>query len=202
MLSPRVIVFLRAPELGKVKTRLAATLGAESALAIHRHLLELTLATLSPLRKVTLRVTPDAAAESVSWPVQPGWTVLPQGEGDLGERLERAVAESFAVDSRPVVIVGCDCPELTAADVAEAGRLLAVHDVVFGPATDGGYWLIALRRPVPELFRDLAWGTERVLTQSLAAAKTAGFTAGLLRELPDVDTEADWRAWRARTPKV
>ncbi len=202
MLSPRVIVFLRAPELGKVKTRLAATLGAESALAIHRQLVELTLATLSPLPKVTLRVTPDVAAESASWPVQLGWTVLPQGEGDLGARLERAVAESFAVEVRPVVVVGCDCPELTAADVAGAGRLLAVHDVVFGPAADGGYWLIGLRRPVPELFRGLAWGTERVLTQSLAAAKTVGLSAGLLRELPDVDTEADWRAWQARTPKV
>ncbi len=203
---PRVIVFLRAPELGRVKTRLAATVGHGPALEIYRELLQLTLATLRAHPQVELRVTPDDAVggldtvlDSAGPPsLQPGWRRLPQGAGDLGERLERAVQDAFAAEPTPVVVIGCDCPEGTKDDLVEAGRLLATRDVVFGPATDGGYWLIGLKRPVPELFRGISWGTSRVLDQSLDIAQRLGLNWGLLRELDDIDTEADWKAWQKR----
>lgn len=196
---PRVIVFLRAPELGKVKTRLAATVGLEQALAVHRQLMELTFTALRSVPEVALCVTPDSAASAPDWPLQPGWSVAAQGEGDLGVRLDRSVAAAFAVHSLPVVVIGCDCPDVTPADFAEAGRLLVQRDIVFGPATDGGYWLIGLRRSVPELFREIPWGSDQVLAASVTAAQKAGLSVGFLRELSDVDTEADWRAWLARS---
>lgn len=195
---PRVIVFLRSPELGKVKTRLAATVGPERALAVHRQLMELTLAALRSVPEVTLCVTPDSAVSSRDWPLQPGWSFVAQGEGDLGRRLERSFAASFAVHSQPLVVIGCDCPDVTPADMMEAGRLLTQRDVVFGPATDGGYWLIGLRRPAPELFSEIPWGSDQVLAASVKAAQAAGLTVGYLRELSDIDTEADWQAWVAR----
>ena len=194
----RVIVFLRAPELGRVKSRLAATVGPTQALAIYRELLAITLTTLRAHPKVELRVTPDVAATGGEPLLQPGWRRTPQGDGNLGERLERAVQDAFAAAPTPVVLIGCDCPELTEDDLLEAGRLLATRDVVFGPATDGGYWLIGLKRPMPELFRGISWGTSRVLPQSLDSAQRLGLNWGLLRELDDIDTEADWQAWRAR----
>lgn len=194
----RVIVFLRAPELGRVKSRLAATVGPTQALAIYRELLDLTLTTLRSHPKVELRLTPDAAATGGEPLLQPGWRRTPQGAGNLGERLERAVQDAFATEPTPVVLIGCDCPELTHDDLIEAGRLLATRDVVFGPATDGGYWLIGLKRPVSQLFRGIPWGTSQVLTQSLDNAQRLGIKWGLLRELNDIDTEADWQAWQAR----
>lgn len=196
---PRVVVFLRAPELGRVKTRLAASVGPEPALVIYRELLHLTSVTLRAHPQVELRITPDDAV--IGWEplLHPGWRRTPQGAGDLGERLERAVQAAFDTAPTPVLVIGCDCPELTLDDLLDAGRLLASRDVVFGPATDGGYWLIGLKRPVPELFRGIPWGTSRVLDQSVAAANRLGLSWGLLRELDDIDTEADWRAWQART---
>lgn len=195
---PRVIVFLRAPELGRVKTRLAATVGPNQALVIYCELLDITLTTLRAHPKVEVRVTPDAAATGGEPLLQPSWCRKPQGDGNLGERLERAVQAAFATEPTPVVLIGCDCPELTHDDLIEAGRLLATRDVVFGPATDGGYWLIGLKRPEPELFRGISWGTSRVLDQSLDIAQRLGLNWGLLRELDDIDTEADWQAWQAR----
>jgi rSAM/selenodomain-associated transferase 1 len=195
---PRVIVFLRAPELGRVKSRLAATVGPAQALVIYRELLELTLTTMRSHPQVELRVTPDESIAGQEPLLQPGWRRTPQGAGDLGERLERAVQDAFAAKPTPVVVIGCDCPELTEDDLIDAGRLLATRDVVFGPATDGGYWLIGLKRPMPELFRGISWGTSRVLPQSLDSAQRLGLNWGLLRELDDIDTEADWQAWRAR----
>ena len=195
---PRVIVFLRAPELGRVKTRLAATVGHGPALVIYRELLELTLATLRAHPQVEIRVTPDDAISGQDPLLQSGWRLNPQGDGNLGERLERAVQDAFAAKPTPVVVIGCDSPELTKDDLIEAGRLLATRDVVFGPANDGGYWLIGLKQPVPELFRGISWGTSRVLGQSLDIAQRLGLNWGLLRELDDIDTEADWKAWQKR----
>ncbi len=203
MSLPRVIVFVRAPELGRVKTRLAATLGAERALSVYRELLGVTLDTLRPHADVELRITPDGAAEgfgrSLGLELPPDWRIRSQGVGDLGARLSRAVEEAFATASGLVVAIGCDCPEITLADVEEAGRLLSGADVVFGPANDGGYWLIGLKRPVPEVFQGIAWGGPQVLAQSLDQLSRKGLTALLLRPLGDIDTAADWQAWQARS---
>jgi uncharacterized protein len=191
----QLILFAKAPRLGAVKSRLAETAGPECALTIYRELVETLLARLHTLRGVELRFTPDDARSEIEPWLGEKWFATPQGNGDLGERLTRAFAEAFARGAERVVIIGSDCPEVNAADVRTAFRELREHDLVVGPATDGGYWLIGLRAAHPELFAQVAWSSESVLGQTLAHARSLGLRIQLLRILADIDTEADWNAY-------
>jgi len=193
----RLIVFLKAPRPGAVKTRLAATLGAVDACAAYRHLVETLLGQLEALENVELCFAPDdAGAEITGW-AKPAWRLTAQGSGDLGCRLDHAFRRAFDEGDRRVVIIGSDCPEVAASDIQAAWTALATRDVVLGPATDGGYWLIGLRAPQPKLFADVPWSTEAVLLVTLARCQAAGLTTHLLREMTDVDTKADWRRFLA-----
>jgi len=188
----KLIVFVKAPRPGHVKTRLAETLGAEAACAAYRRLVETQLHQLSSLPEVELRFAPDdAVAEIQPW-LRPSWRARPQGDGDLGRRLRSAFAEAFAAGNKAVVIVGSDCPEVTAADIREAWRELRTFDLVVGPATDGGYWLIGLRQPQPALFEGIRWSSEFVLAETLARARARRQRIQLLRILTDVDTAKEW----------
>ncbi|MGE3308818.1 MAG: TIGR04282 family arsenosugar biosynthesis glycosyltransferase [Limisphaerales bacterium] len=200
MTDGRVIVFLKAPRPGFVKTRIAADLDAEAAVAIYQALVGMTLSHLRDRKDVELRFTPDdAAAEMVGWR-RPGWSLRAQGDGDLGERLLRAVEEAFSEGVPRVVLLGGDCPELASGDVEDALVALSRHDVVLGPAVDGGYWLMGLRRSCPDLFRGIAWGTDRVCEESMRKAAEAGLTVAELRRLRDIDSLADWRTWLREHP--
>lgn len=190
----QLIVFLKAPRPGTVKTRLAQTAGAERACAIYREMVETVLTSLGPVRQVTLCFAPDDAEDEIKPWRRAGWAAAPQGDGDLGERLHRAFASAFAAGAERVVIIGSDCPEVRSSDVRAAWQELRSFDLVAGPAADGGYWLIGLRAPQPELFRDIAWSSDQVLGQTLARAKALGLRIQLLRILTDIDTEADWNA--------
>ncbi len=204
MVRPRLLVFLKAPRHGTVKTRLAATIGPDNALAAYRELVAATLQPLvglAPDIDVELRFAPDdARAELTPW-LQPGWQARPQGAGDLGARLTRAFADAFADGCPHVTVIGSDCPYVTAADIRAALAALeqAGPELVLGPATDGGYWLLGLRAPHPEVFASIDWSTSQVRTQTLARAYSAGLRVIELRELSDVDTEAEWRVWRRLT---
>lgn len=196
--ASRVVVFLKAPRPGAVKTRLAGTLGPAAACAAYRRLVEALLANLAPLPRVELCFTPaEAGAEIQPW-VRPGWLTCPQVGGDLGERLHAAFAEHFETDALHVVIIGSDCPDVTATDIEDAWLALEGHDVVLGPALDGGYWLIGLRAPQPALFTGIPWSTDRVFGETMCRAREAGLRVALLRELADVDTAADWERWLRR----
>lgn len=197
MTGPRLIVFLRAPQLGRVKTRLAAGLGDEAALAAYRHLLNATTEAIRDVDSVELRYTPDDAASAVEPWRRTGWTLSAQGAGDLGERLIRAFAEGFGGGFDRIAVIGTDCPYVTAGDVRAAWEALHTGDVVLGPAADGGYWLIGLRRPQPGLFRGMSWGGETVFRETRRRAVELGLTVAVLRELPDVDTTTDWEAYQA-----
>jgi len=192
----RLIVFVKAPRLGMVKTRIAKTEGDESALMIYRVLVETVLNHLTSFPHVELRFTPDDAANEIERWRQPGWLLHPQGTGDLGARMERAFAQSFSAGARHVVIIGSDCPHATGNDVQAAFAALSQNDLVLGPATDGGYWLIGLSRPQPSLFTEMTWSTDTVLTATMAHARTAGLRVHLLRELADVDTAEDWHQFQ------
>ncbi len=199
MARPRLLVFLKAPRHGTVKTRLATTLGHDLALVAYRELVAITLgnlAGLAPAIDVELRFAPDdAEAELASW-LQPGWRAVPQGAGNLGNRLARAFQNAFADSCPRVVVIGSDCPYLTADDIRAAFEALAQSEVVLGPATDGGYWLLGMRNFRPELFSGIDWSTSQVRAQTLARAHAAGLRVTELRQLSDVDTEAEWRAWQ------
>jgi uncharacterized protein len=196
--ASRLVVFVKAPRAGAVKTRLAETLGPAAACAAYRRLVEALLANLAPLPRVELCFTPaEAGAEIQPW-VRPGWLTCPQVGGDLGERLHAAFAEHFETDAQHVVIIGSDCPDVTATDIEDAWLALEGHDVVLGPALDGGYWLIGLRAPQPALFTGIPWSTDRVFGETMCRARETGLRVALLRELADVDTAADWERWLRR----
>ena len=191
----RLIVFVRAPRAGAVKTRLAQKIGADAACDAYRKLVHAVLIGIESISDVQLRYSPDDAESEVQPWLRRSWSLAPQGTGDLGERLTRAFADSFASGARRVVIIGSDCPWLSDGDIQEAWNHLETHDLVLGPAHDGGYWLVGLREPKPEVFNGISWSTETVLNQTLEHARAGGLRFRLLRELRDVDTLGDWYAF-------
>jgi uncharacterized protein len=191
----RLLVFLKVPRAGTVKTRLAATLGDPGALEAYRRLLAATLERISSVPSVEIRFSPDDAGDEAATLLRPGWTAVPQGEGDLGQRLSRAFDDAFREGFRRVLVIGSDCPDVTAADMESAREALDAADVVLGPAADGGYWLLGVRRPCPFLFREIPWSTAGVLEETRRRAEAAGLDVTLLRTLSDVDTVDDWIRW-------
>lgn len=207
----RLLVFLKAPRPGFVKTRVAATLGDPAALDIHRELVTGTLARVAGSPDgfdVELRFAPDDAATEVAPWLRPGWRTVPQGDGDLGARMSRAFGDAFADGCRGVVVIGTDCPDLAAEDLRAAWDALTDHDVVIGPAEDGGYWLLGTSAPRPGLFAGIAWSSSSVLADTLSIARSEGLSVRMLRRLNDVDTAQDWerhvrdRAAEAAPPSV
>lgn len=194
-----LIVFLKAPRAGWVKTRLGQEIGMEAAREVYCELVELLLGNLSSLSEVELCVSPDEAEKEIAGWIKPGWTVTRQGGGDLTYRLSSAFAEAFAAGATRVLIIGSDCPEVTPMDIQEGWEALGKNDLVLGPATDGGYWLVGLREAKVAIFEGVPWSSEKVLEKTLSLASAAGLKVKLLRTLSDVDTLKDWeRFQRAR----
>lgn len=189
MVEARVVVFAKAPVLGAVKTRLAATIGPEAALAFYRTTLQSVVGRLVDRRgwTVTLAVTPSEALDHPDLP--PAAERVPQGEGDLGARMARFLAQ--ATPERPVLVVGSDVPDLAAGHVEAALLALQAHALAVGPSPDGGYWLIgASRPPPPDLFRDVRWSSPHTMADTLANA--SGVSVERLMLLEDVDDEDAW----------
>jgi rSAM/selenodomain-associated transferase 1 len=197
MQQEKLIVFVKAPRPGTVKTRLARTIGPEAACAAYQCLVLTLLRQLQPLPALELCFSPDDAASEVHAWLRKGWESGPQGPGDLGHRLCGAFSRAFACGSRRVVVLGSDCPTVTVEDLRHAWNHLRQRDVVLGPAADGGYWLIGLRQPQPDLFREIPWSSERVLEETLNRCRRARLTVELLRRQSDVDTVEDWNGFLA-----
>lgn len=189
-----LLVFVKAPRPGAVKTRLAAAVGGEAAAAVYRALAEQVVRATEPCgayERVFLFDPPGGGPELEAWlgPVP----LRPQASGDLGERMAAAFAQAFAEGARRAAVIGTDAADLSRAIVEEALQGLAEHDLVVGPARDGGYYLLALDRPRPELFADVAWSTPAVLETTLARAAALGLRVRQLPPLTDVDTLDDLR---------
>ncbi|MFQ5429887.1 MAG: TIGR04282 family arsenosugar biosynthesis glycosyltransferase [Phycisphaerae bacterium] len=182
-----VIVFAKYPEPGRVKTRLIGPLTADQAADVHRRSLSLTLETVCdvPNAEVVLAVSPDGA--SFDELVRRTLRIEPQGDGDLGTRLSRVIEAEFARGAGRVIVVGSDCPQMSRTDVSRAFDLLSRDDVVLGPALDGGYYLLGLRRWHPSLFEAIDWSSQQVLNQTRRRAADAGLRVGCLAERRDVD---------------
>jgi hypothetical protein len=183
-LARHLVIFARCPRLGVGKRRLAAGIGPVQALRFQRVMLFATLRRLGtdPRWTTWLAVTPD---RSGPWPVRLG--NLPQGRGDLGQRMA-SVAKTLPPG--PVLIIGSDIPGITATEVARAFHRLGQHDAVFGPAGDGGYWAVGLRRR-PRFFDpfcDVRWSTEHALSDTVA--NLPGKAIAILDVLEDVDDAA------------
>ncbi len=197
MPEPRIIIFVRAPRPGFVKTRLAAAIGNEAACTAYCQLTEVVLSNLASLPHLEIRFTPDDAKNKIEPWLREGWSTHPQGEGDLGERMHRAFAEARG----PAIIIGSDCPEVMLHDIQAATDALKTHDAIIGPASDGGYWLIGLNAPCPGLFEKIEWSTDTVLQTTLEKADATGISVKLLRELTDVDDWKSWSGWRESNPR-
>jgi rSAM/selenodomain-associated transferase 1 len=198
-----LIVFLKNPEPGSVKTRLVPLLGARVAAELYRLLAEAELRATAPVADDYQRLvffTPETARDRVTrW--LPGEVLVPQEAGDLGVRMSSAFAEAFVRGAERVALVGSDVPWVTRRHVVEALEALDTHDMAIGPALDGGYYLVALTRPRPELFVGVAWSTTGVLETTLRRAATLGLSVHRLAPLPDIDTPEDLRReWRRIEP--
>ena len=194
-LENHLVVFVKAPRLGAVKRRLARDIGAFEAWRFYRRTLATVLRPLVADRRwrCWLAVTPDRFARAGRfWPDAPR---VAQGPGDLGRRMGRVLR---GLPAGPAVIVGSDIPDLRPAHVASAFAALGRCETVFGPASDGGYWLVgARRRPrTPDLFRDVRWSSEHALADTLANLP-ANSSAARLEVLDDIDDGAALARWRA-----
>jgi uncharacterized protein len=193
-----LLVLLRSPRAGQVKTRLAAAVGPEGAARAYarmsREVLDAVRTWDRPgVRRVAL-VTPPEAVVSMADELAPALEPEAQVEGDLGARLSAAFGAAFAGGAARVVAVGTDCPALRPRHLDAAFAALGAVDAVLGPARDGGYWLVGLARPTPDAFRDVPWGRPSVLAVTLGRLAEAARRTVLLEELRDLDTLADLRA--------
>lgn len=185
-----IAVFARAPVAGQAKTRLIPVLGADGAAALHKRLIERTLATACavPGARVTLWVAGDPEHAFIAEvAARFGIALAEQRGNDLGARMNHA----FEATDAPLVLIGTDCPQLSPDDLHAAAAALATHDVVIQPASDGGYVLIGLARPQPPLFESIDWGGPEVLRQTQARITALGLNCALRPALDDLDTPAD-----------
>ena len=191
---PCLCVFVKAPSLGRVKTRLAAQIGARAALDAYTTLVERLLEGLVDLQlPVELWVDGEATNDLVrDWSRRYALPVRGQGPGDLGCKMLRAL-QSCCAAGHPGIVIGSDLPEVGAAYVGAAASLLAGHDVVLGPTEDGGYALIGVNAPIRELFTGIPWGGNLVYAQTRKRIDRLGLRVAELPKTWDVDTEEDWR---------
>jgi uncharacterized protein len=185
-----LIIFVRNPVLGKVKTRLAATIGNEKALLLYMHLLQHTkkITQLVPAAKFVFYA--DHINEDDVWN---GYEKRLQSGNDLGERMKNAFEELFAGGFEKVCIIGSDCYELTADIINQAFKNLRSCETVIGPANDGGYYLLGMQFPFKDVFGNIEWSTKNVFIETMHKIRTQSLTCHLLIYLNDIDEEEDLR---------
>ncbi|AKG23655.1 TIGR04282 family arsenosugar biosynthesis glycosyltransferase [Calothrix sp. 336/3] len=196
-----LVIFTRYPEPGKTKTRMISALGAEGAAALQREMTEYTLSQGRELRKsgdVSLEIRFVGGNQELmqTW-LGDDLLYSPQGEGDLGEKMWRSLWQSFHHGATQVIIIGTDCPELDSSLLHTAfSQQNPEWDLLLGAALDGGYYLIGLHKPIPELFINIDWGTSQVLAQTVAIAKQQNLQIHYLPTLRDIDRPEDLAIWR------
>lgn len=185
-----LVIMAKLPQAGRVKTRLAKEIGVAEAVRVYRTILKRTLLNLSADTRwrTWIAVSPDTAITS---PVWPQLALMEQGGGDLGQRMQRVFN---VLPGGPALIIGSDIPGIRRKDIADGFSALGSHDAVFGPAGDGGYWLVGQRRlpRVLPMFANVRWSSKHALKDTLANLNSAAF----IRQIDDLDTAGDYRRWR------
>ncbi|TGK88217.1 glycosyltransferase [Leptospira bourretii] len=191
----KLIIFAKQPELGKVKTRLAVSIGEDQTLKIYKELLVIT-------KKITSTLSVE---KIVYWDHLPfenplefefGDSAKVQAEGDLGFKMKTAFEDEFRSKLGKVVIIGTDCPFLTEEILEKAYLSLDTTDFVIGPAMDGGYYLLGMREFFPYVFDSIPWSTSNVLPLTLEVIQKNKNTVTLLAELNDIDDINDLKDWK------
>ncbi len=184
-----LIIFVKNPELGKVKTRLARTLGDEAALDIYKKLLHHTHTITHGLSCDKKLYFSNHIEKLEGW--SEDYEPMVQSDGDLGEKMKSAFQTELS-HYQKICIIGSDCAELRKIIIEAAFSALDQYDAVLGPANDGGYYLLGLKQMQASLFDDMPWSTDRVLTETKTRLQKSNLTIHLLPELIDVDTAEDW----------
>lgn len=196
MNTKKIVVFVKNAVPGKVKTRLAKTIGEKEALDVYLKLLEIT-------KKEVLKV---GANKEVwyAWDIgkddiwkEDIFSKKIQIDGDLGEKMKHAFEDSFRNGCSKMVLIGSDCPTLTSKIMEDAFAKLDDNDVVFGPSEDGGYYLIGMSSYKPEVLKGIDWSTERVMEQTELRAEESKIKLAKLQVLNDIDNEHDWNQYLA-----
>ncbi|WP_172354795.1 MULTISPECIES: TIGR04283 family arsenosugar biosynthesis glycosyltransferase [Thermoleptolyngbya] len=212
ILANHLILFSRYPQPGTTKTRLIPHLGETGSAQLQRQMTAQVLRQIRPLLSPTAEnsTRPISAeiwfaggelSQMADW-LGTSWALHPQPSGDLGDRLLSAVERAIAAGAERVVVIGADCPSVDSVILQQAFTALQSHDLVLGPATDGGYYLIGLRQPLADLFSGIDWGTERVFAQTRAIAQALHLSVATLDPLTDIDTAADLPVWEALRKQV
>ncbi len=193
-----LILFTRFPEPGKVKTRLIDKLGAQGAANLHKEMTQQVIQRIQPaLQSTNLRMQvyyDGGSSQQMSNWLGTNHILVHQQGGDLGERMAHAFSRSFQQGASRTLLIGSDCPGIDADSITGALAKLHSHDLVLGPAADGGYYLIGLcpgKKEYQSLFDNIDWGTGQVLTQTLSRAKDSGLSSTLLLQLHDIDRPED-----------
>ncbi len=185
-----LLIFIKNPQLGHVKTRLAKSLGDVKALQIYQALLQHTRQITRQIDATRYLYYSQFIDQQDDWPAAQFHKSLQQ-KGNLGAKMKHAFEEALEKHER-VIIIGSDCASLTAELLRQAFEQLKTHDFVIGPAMDGGYYLLGMQQLSVQLFDSIPWSTEEVLNSTLQRVQQAGKNYFLLPELSDIDYEADW----------
>ncbi len=191
MTSKVLMVFVRNAVLGKVKTRLAATMGEQKALEIYLNLLLYTRNITKEISAQKVVYYSDKLEENDAW-LSEGFEQKIQRGSDLGERMKNAFQEQFAAGFSKVIIIGSDCLELTSDIIENAFSILDYKDVVLGPAADGGYYLLGMKKLHPSLFGNKIWGCDTVMAATIQDIINDELSFELLPILNDIDEERDY----------
>ena len=192
-----IIIFVRYPLKGQVKTRLAKTTSSEFALGFYKLCAENLIRKIKKVPSVNRIVfysNKNEKTEIINW-LGSKLLFAPQDGDDLGSRMKNAFEKVFSAGSQKVIIVGTDIPDLSKKIIVEAFELLHSNDFVIGPAKDGGYYLLGMKKMHTELFEEIKYSTATVLSETLLKAKELNLTYELLTELKDIDTEEDLVNW-------
>jgi rSAM/selenodomain-associated transferase 1 len=185
-----LIIFVRNPIYGKVKTRLAKDIGDDNALKVYYSLLKHTLNITQPINCSKFVYYADEVTYQDIWDI-PGYSKRLQEGNDLGERMYHAMKDAFDSGFTKVLIVGSDCFQIKTEIIEKAIVLLNHYSAVLGPAIDGGYYLLALANLIPDLFFNKAWSTDQVSQQTISDFNRIGISYDLLEELNDIDDGSD-----------
>jgi len=196
----QLTIFTRYPEPGKTKTRMIPLLGEEGAATLQRQMTEHTLKQAIQLQKI-LSTSITICFASGDEQLMQNWlgeniNYKRQRGEDLGQRMQTAFEEAFIAQNHKVIMIGTDCPELDKNILIDGFDALDRHDLVLGPALDGGYYLIGLNRLIPELFKGVSWGTSLVFAQTQSIARQLGLNVYRLPALNDIDRPEDLPIWQ------
>jgi rSAM/selenodomain-associated transferase 1 len=191
--TTRLLIFAKYPEPGEVMTRLCPAITSQEAAKIQRACIRLLCERAFrswPVRPL-LFISPDDAEDRFREFANPYIPMMPQGDGDLGDRLTRAAKTAFDEGSPELLIIGTDSPTITDEMIDAAQKRLKESDVVIGPCDDGGFYLIGMKHFDDQMFKDIEWGSDRVTDQAVRQLKSRGIKVGMLEPWYDIDRPAD-----------